>query len=210
MSSIIIWLASVSIGTLLVILLIDSYISSYSKYTFHSAENIENHYVGLVLGTSKYTSHNTVNLFYKYRLDAAVELYKKGVICKVLVSGDNGTHAYNEPRNFYNDLVKNGVDPNDIVLDFAGFRTLDSVVRSKKVFQQDKILIISQQFHNERALFLAHNNNLDAHAFNAKAVKYSFSPKTYIREKLARVKAFLDVYILDTQPKFLGEQITIS
>lgn len=188
----------------------DSYIKSFQKYSTNDLSQFEQHQVGMVLGTAKYTQFGTVNLFYKYRLESTLELYHNGVIKRILVSGDNGTLAYNEPRMFFNDLVAGGVKPNDIFLDFAGFRTLDSVVRAKKVFKQDKLIIISQQFHNERALFLARKNGIDAVAFNARSVDFSFSRKTFIREKLARVKAVLDYYILNTQPRFLGEQITIS
>ena len=192
------------------ILLCDGYISDYNRYSSPEIDKVGLHDVGLVLGTSKYTIGGTVNLFYKYRLEAAIDLYRNGVIRKILVSGDNGTMSYNEPQTFFNDLVKAGVAPNDIFLDFAGFRTLDSVVRAKKVFKQSKILIISQQFHNERALFLARKNGIEAYAFNAKSVSFSFSPKTFIRESLARVKAVLDIYILGTSPKFLGDEVVIS
>lgn len=193
-----------------VTLLSDAYIRSFQKYSANDIKQFDKHQVGLVLGTSKFTSFGTVNLFYKYRVESTLELYHNGVIEKVLVSGDNGTHAYNEPRMIFNDLVKGGVNPKDIYLDFAGFRTLDSVVRAKKVFKQNQFIIISQQFHNERALFLARKHGINAVAYNAKSVNFSFSRKTYLREKLARVKAILDFYILDTQPKFLGNPIIIS
>lgn len=195
---------------LAVIFTCDLYIDSYGKTGSEKINEVTYHHVGLLLGTSKYTTFNTVNLFYKYRLDAAVKLYKSGKICNVLVSGDNRHKSYNEPQTFYNDLVQRGVEPHHIYLDYAGFRTLDSVVRAKKVFKQDSILLISQQFHNERALFLADKLGIKANAFHAQSVDFGFSPKVYVREKLARVKAFMDVYILNTQPKFLGEEITIS
>ena len=200
------------LGALLVLSLVacDLYISSYDKFTTEICENATENHVGVVLGTSKYVKGGRINLYYKYRLDAAVELYKSGKIQKVLVSGDNGTLAYNEPRMMFQDLVNAGVNADDIYLDYAGFRTFDSMIRAKKVFNQDKFVIISQQFHNERALFIARNNGIEATAFNAKGISFRFSPKTYIREKLARVKAVLDVHILNTKPKFLGTQIHIS
>jgi len=207
---IIFWCTLFAIVTFASVLFVDSYINSYKSYSTNNIEDLPDHKVGLVLGTSKYTSFGTVNLFYKYRLESTIELYRNGVIKKVLVSGDNGTESYNEPRMFYQDLVAAGIPAKDIVLDYAGFRTLDSVVRAKKIFNQERLIIISQQFHNERALFLARKNGINAIAYNAKSVNFSFSPKTFLREKLARVKAVLDYYVLNTQPKFLGEKIIIS
>lgn len=188
------------LAALISIFLSDSYISSYSKQTFDEIDALEAYEVGLVLGTSKYTRSGHKNLFYAYRLQSALELYHAGKIRRIIVSGDNATQAYNEPRMMYQDLVAGGVAAADIYMDFAGFRTLDSVVRAKKIFNQNRILIISQQFHNERALFIADQHNMEAAAYNAPSVSYSFAPKTYLREKLARCKALIDIYILNKKP----------
>jgi SanA protein len=96
------------------------------------------------------------------------------------------------------------------VLDYAGFRTLDSVVRCREVFSEDSITIISQEFHNQRALFIANKSGVNAIAFNAQEVSKNYSLKTCIREYFARVKCVLDIYILHTDPKFLGEKIKIG
>ncbi len=194
----------------LLILSSDLYVSSFQKYTETDINKVEDFKVGLVLGTSKYTSQGRINLFYKYRLQAATELYNSGKICKILVSGDNGNYSYNEPRMMFQDLVDAGIPSSDIFLDYAGFRTFDSVIRANKVFNQTSFLIISQQFHNERAVFIAKKNGINAKAYNAKGVSFKFSPKTVIREKLARVKAVLDVHLLGTSPKFLGKKEVIS
>lgn len=188
----------------------DYYVGSYEKYTTNNQSELQAQKVGLVLGTSKFTSKGYVNLFYKYRLEAAVELYNSKKISKVLVSGDNGTLSYNEPRMMYQDLVKMGIPSEDIFLDYAGFRTFDSVIRANKVFSQNEFVVISQQFHNERALFIARKNGINATAYNAKAIPFGFSPKTFVREKLARVKAVLDVFVLGTKPRFLGDKERIS
>ncbi|WP_045113902.1 SanA/YdcF family protein [Microscilla marina] len=166
--------------------------------------------VGLVLGTSKWLSDGRVNLYFKYRIEAAVALYKAKKIKYILVSGDNRFDYYNEPREMHNALVASGVPSEVIVLDYAGFRTLDSVVRSKKVFGQQAITIISQPFHNKRALFIASNYGMKAVAFNAKDVNLYMGFKTQLREKLARVKVFLDLYVTNKQPRFLGEKIEIG
>ncbi|WP_435254634.1 SanA/YdcF family protein [Tenacibaculum sp. A30] len=175
---------------------------------FNSTENIPKNKVGLLLGTVKYLSDGRINLYYQFRLDAAVELYKAGKIDFILVSGDNGSKGYDEPTDFKNDLIEAGIPENIIYLDYAGFRTLDSVVRVKEVFGQFSITIISQQFHNERALYLAQHFDIDAVGFNAKGVSGKKALKVQLREYLARVKVFVDI-LLGVDPKFLGEPIEI-
>lgn len=165
--------------------------------------------VGLLLGTSKYRSQGGINLYYAYRIDAAVALFNAGKIDYILVSGDNETEYYDEPTTFKNDLIKRGIPEDRIVLDFAGFRTLDSVLRAKEVFGQEAFTIISQKFHNERAVYLAKHFNINAIAFNARDVNNSYGLKTRTREYLARVKASIDV-LFNVQPRFLGEKIKIE
>jgi SanA protein len=165
--------------------------------------------VGLLLGTSKTLSSGVENLYYKYRIEAAVELYKNEKINYIIVSGDNSTKEYNEPINMQKDLIKKGVNSEDIFLDYAGFRTLDSVVRSKEIFRQEKITIISQRFHNERAVFIAMSRDIQAIGFNARDVSLKYGFKTRVREYFARVKMILDI-ILNKQPRFLGEEIIIQ
>lgn len=178
------------------------------KYIYTSISEVPTNKVGLLLGTSKYAQAGKVNLFYKYRIDAAVELYTNNKIKYILVSGDNSTKKYNEPKKIKEDLVKLGVPEEHIVLDYAGFRTLDSVVRAHEVFGENTFTIISQNFHNERAVYLARKFKSDAIAFNAKSVNQQYGFKVYIREYFARVKVFLDL-LFKVKPKFLGEKISI-
>ncbi|GGJ58252.1 SanA/YdcF family protein [Deinococcus roseus] len=165
--------------------------------------------VGLLLGTSKFVGKQ-INLFYQYRLEAAALLYKNQKIDFVLVTGDNSTVYYDEPTTMKNDLVKLGIPADHIVLDYAGFRTLDSVVRASKVFGQEAFTVISQKFHNERAVYLAQARGLDAIGFNAQDVGGYGGMKVLLREQFARLAAILDVKVLNTQPKFLGEKIPIG
>lgn len=176
---------------------------------FDDLSKIPKNKVGLLLGTSKYSSGDAINLFYKYRLDAAVALFKAGKIDFILVSGDNGSKSYDEPSTFREDLIARGVPESRIFLDFAGFRTLDSVIRAKEIFGQESLTIISQKFHNERAIYLARSQGIKAVAFNAQEVSARYSLKTHLREYLARVKASMDV-AFNKQPKFLGEKIKIE
>ena len=165
--------------------------------------------VGLLLGTSPKLKNGNNNLYFDYRILAAVELYKAGKIKYILISGDNRREEYNEPEEMKKALMQKGVSEKFIYLDYAGFRTLDSVVRAKEVFGQNQLTIISQRFHNERAIYLAEKNGINAIGYNAKDVNAYAGLKTNIRELLARVKMFIDLAI-DKQPHFLGEKIIIG
>ena len=166
--------------------------------------------VGLVLGTSKKFMNGTGNLFFKYRIDAAVMLFRANKIKHIIVSGDNHKLEYNEASDMKKALLENGIPDSCITLDYAGFRTLDSVVRCKKVFGQNKFTIISQEFHNQRALFISNHYDIEAIAFNAQAVPEELSLTTIVREYFAKFKAVLDIYFLHEEPKFLGNPIKIN
>ncbi|RSC93776.1 SanA/YdcF family protein [Tenacibaculum singaporense] len=176
---------------------------------FNSTENISKNKVGLLLGTVKYLSDGRINLYYQFRLNAAVELYKAEKIDFILVSGDNSSQGYDEPTDFKNDLIEAGIPESKIYLDYAGFRTLDSMVRVKEVFGQTSVTIISQQFHNERALYLANHFDIEAIGYNARGVSGKKAVKVQLREYLARVKVFVDI-LLNVNPKFLGEPVEIK
>ncbi len=177
--------------------------------TYNSVTKIPKQKVGIVLGTSQKLANGQANPFYTYRINATIQLYAAGKIAFVLVSGDNGTKYYNEPNVFKKDLIAGGIPEEKIFLDFAGFRTLDSMVRAKVVFGLDSATVISQKFHNERAIYLAQKKGLAAIAFNADDVTGKQGFKVHSREYLARVKVFIDL-LLNTQPKFLGDTIEIK
>lgn len=185
------------------------YVHNAKDRVYSKVKEVPKNKVGLLLGTSKYVAKGRINLYYAHRIDAAVALYKAGKIEYILISGDNGSAYYDEPTTFKNDLIKRGIPEDKIVLDFAGFRTLDSVVRAKEIFGQHSYTIISQQFHNERAIFLADNFDVDAIAFNAKDVGQRYGFKTEVREIFARAKSSLDI-LFNVKPKYLGEKIKIG
>ncbi|MFZ4931508.1 SanA/YdcF family protein [Chryseobacterium sp. Mn2064] len=162
----------------------------------------------LLLGTGKLLSNGSPNAYFYNRIKAAADLFKSGKIQYIIVSGDNSTQDYNEPEDMQLALVQNGIPQDRIILDHAGFRTLDSVVRAKDIFGQTKIVIISQKFHNERAVFLAKQNGMDAFGYNAEDVNKYAGLKTNLREYLAKAKVYWDL-ILGVQPKFGGEKILI-
>jgi SanA protein len=164
--------------------------------------------VGLVFGTSdRYKGRE--NKYFRYRIDAAVEVWNSGKVETLIVSGDNREEDYNEPKKMKVALVKEGVPEDRIVCDYAGLRTLDSVVRAKRIFGANKIIVISQQFQNERAIYLAQANEMEAYGFNAQDVDFKAGFKTQFREIGARVKMWLDVNYLDTKPTHLGDKVTL-
>jgi SanA protein len=176
---------------------------------YSDADSIPYRRTGLLLGTSKYTLGNRENPFYKYRIEAAAQLIKKGRITYIIVSGDNSRKEYDEPTQMRNDLIAAGVDSTHIYLDYAGFRTFDSMVRAKEIFGQDSLTIISQPFHNERALYIASREGISAIGFNARDVRERVGLTTNVREYFARVKVFVD-YSIGKKPKFLGEKIKVG
>ena len=200
-------------GLLVLMLIIGCYM--YVKYTsngltYRNINDIPYNKVGVVLGTnpiSRYSGRR--NPYYDYRIEAAVALYNAGKVERILISGDNRHKSYSEPDLMKTDLVKAGIPEQHIYLDFAGFRTLDTIVRAKKVFGLDEFTIISQKFHNERAICLAKWQEISAIGFNARDVSVRAGLKVHIRECLSRVKLIIDM-LIDKQPHFLGEKIELK
>lgn len=180
-------------------------VSSTQERIYYNINDVPPKRVALLLGTSKRTVEGGTNKYFAERMQAAADLYQRGVIEHIIVSGDNQTVYYNEPRDMLNALKKLGVPEGSITLDYAGFRTLDSVVRAKKVFGQDDVIIITQDFHCYRALFIADYHQLNAVAFSADN-KDQLPFSLALRETLARAKAVFDLYLFDQKPRFLGEQ----
>ena len=176
---------------------------------FNSTEKMPKNKVGLLLGTSKILMNGQKNLYFTYRVNAAEKLFKSGKIEFIIISGDNRTKNNNEPQDFKDELLKKGIPADKIYLDYAGFRTLDSVVRLKEIFGQTSVTMISQEFHNERAIYLAEHFDIKAIGFNAQDVTNKLGFKTQVREYFARVKVFVDI-IFDIEPKFLGNKIEIE
>lgn len=175
---------------------------------FDKVEDLPYREVGLVLGTAPVTPWGTHNYYYDYRMEAAMALWQAGKVDYFIVSGDNHSTDYDEPSCMRNSLIVRGVPKERIILDYAGFRTLDSVVRCKEIFGQESITIISQAFHNKRAIYLAVYNGMNAVALNAKDLTCPRSKwlKIHSRELLARVKMFIDL-VVGKQPRFLGEKV---
>jgi SanA protein len=164
--------------------------------------------VGLVLGCPMKVYGGWPNPFFENRIVAAAEVYRHRKVEYLIASGDNHVQGYYEPTDMKNALVARGVPADRIYLDYAGFRTLDSVVRAKEVFGQ--VTIISQNFHNRRAIFLALHHGIDAIGLHASDVAPCYVFKTLLREQFAEVKAALAIFALRAQPHFLGQKIVVG
>jgi len=184
--------------------------NSTAKHLYSDAQLIPNNEVGLLLGTVRTLASGYENQYFTYRIRAAAELYHSSKIKHVIVSGDNHKKSYNEPEDMKQALMELGVPEKAITLDFAGFRTLDSVIRCKEEFQQESFTVISQPFHNQRAVFIARKHKINAIGYNAQDVGAAYGRKTRFRELFAKTKAVIDVYLLNKQPKFLGPKIDIN
>ena len=152
--------------------------------TYSNPQLIPRRRVGLVLGCSKHTAGGRSNPFFENRIAAAAELYHQRKVEYLLVSGGMRAHGYNEPTDMKNALMDKGVPADRILMDCAGHRTLDSIIRAKETFRQDRLTIISQNFHNERAIFLAGHLGIDAIGFDAPEVAFRYSYKTRCRERV--------------------------
>lgn len=181
-------------------------VESTEDRVYSDLDMLPDHRIALVLGTSYRSVGGGPNPFFQKRIEMAATLYSMGKIDHFILSGDNSTKYYNEPLEMQKALVKKGVPESAITLDYAGLRTLDSVVRSKKIFGQDKITIITQPFHSYRALFISRYYNMDAVAMVADEPSLDGTFKVRLREYLARTKAVLDLYVFKTDPRFLGEK----
>lgn len=177
--------------------------------TYDSVQDIPHRHAALLLGTTPKTRRGTTNKYFTYRIDACAALYKAGKVDRIIVSGDNHRRNYNEPEEMRKALVAKGIPDSVIFLDYAGFRTLDSVVRAREIFGQTSYTVVSQRFHNERAIFIARKKKIDAIGLNARDAGRRYGLKTRIREVFARCKVFLDL-LIGKQPHFLGDSIDIG
>lgn len=175
---------------------------------FDQVSSLPEFQVGLVFGTTD-RINGRENPYFRYRIDAAEKVWKAGKVKTLIVSGDNRDPSYNEPEKMKRALIQRGVPSDRVICDFAGLRTLDSVVRAKEIFGTSSLLVISQRFQNERAIYLAKANEMDAYGFNAQDVERPAGTKTKVREIGARVKMWLDVNFLNTRPRHLGDKIDL-
>jgi len=201
------WLLCGSLLLLLGVLYCNIRIEHYAKTrVYDEISDIPHRQTALVLGTSPTGRNGKPNRYFITRINACADLFHAGKIDRIIVSGDNRHASYNEPEEMRKALVEKGIPDEIIYLDYAGFRTFDSVIRAKEIFGQTSFIVISQRFHNERAVFIAGKKGIDAIALNADDISYGFL--THVREWFARCKVFLDL-LFGKRPHFLGEPIDI-
>ena len=205
----IIWLLFLGIGF---IYMLDKSIAKDAKSAIYtSIQSIPSKNAALLLGTAKYLKNEQPNYFYMYRIQAAARLWKAGKIKAIIVSGSDASAGYDEVTAMHIDLIRAGVPAQYITRDYAGFRTLDSIVRAEGIYGLEDYIIISQKFHLERALYLAKAKGQKAIGYVAKELQGTTAYyRMKAREYLARVKAFLDVYVLGTEPRVYGEKEKVN
>ncbi len=182
-----------------------------SGKTYDAVSDVPIRRVAVVMGCSRILANGRNNVYFSYRINAAARIFQEGRCQYIIVSGDNSHEGYDEPTDMRDALIAIGVPKNRIYRDYAGFRTLDSVVRAKEIFGQDDFIVVSQKFHNERAIYIAQKHGLkNVVGFTASRVSTFGGFRTRMREYLARVKTVMDVNILKTKPKFLGEKIELG
>lgn len=201
------WALWGALGVFLLIVLCNIWVvSSTQTRVYDDIAEVPHNKVALVLGTSSRLVSGAPNPFFVNRMARAAELYKQDKVEHFILSGDNRTIYYNEPETMRGALIALGVPDSVITLDFAGLRTFDSIVRSREIFGQDSITIITQPFHSYRAIFISDRVNVNAVAIVAEEPDAEKAFQVYIREYFARTKAVLDLYLLNTAPKHLGEK----
>jgi SanA protein len=181
------------------------------RWIFSGPDSLSPGYTAIVLGARVYDDGSLSNMM-EDRMLAGMELYKAGKVKKILISGDHGRKNYDEVNTIRNHLLNHGIPPEDIFMDHAGFDTYDSMFRAREVFGVKDAVIVTQRFHLPRAVYIARKLGLDASGLAADKREYRVRSKRYsfVREIPARVKAFLDVEIFHSSPKFLGEKIPIT
>lgn len=183
--------------------------NNYKIYT--DIKKVPHKKAAIVLGTSKYVKKGKKNFYYVYRIKAAAQLWKAKKVDAIIVSGDSSKKYYDETKNMFKDLVKQGVPARYITKDPYGVRTFDSIIRAKEVLDLDDYIVVSQKFHLKRALYIAKQKGHKAIGFAAKQFENTDSfKKMEERESLAMVKAFLDLNVLDTKPRFESKKIKVT
>lgn len=179
-------------------------VNNSEAYVYSNWAQLPANDVGLVFGTSPYTREGQPNPHFSGRIAAAVELYQLGKVRHLLVSGANPDASYNEPRKMWQALTAAGVPAGAVSMDFAGLRTFDSMARAQRVFGLQKVTLVTQQYHAYRAVFIGKKLGMQPVAYAAPGEESGPAFRPFAREVFARMQAILDIFLLETQPKFLG------
>lgn len=184
--------------------------SCSSQFIERNIHDLPSRRVGLLLGTSKFLKNGSINLYYKYRVAGAIKLFRSGKVKIVIVSGDNSSKNYDEPSMMRSDLIKGGIPASRIFCDYAGFSTIDSVLRAKLIFDAKEIIVISQKFHVERAIYIGNRSGMQVVGYAVQDVPQRYDKNMGLRELLARVKAVAEICLFQKSPRFLGDKISLN
>lgn len=191
------------------IIVVNNLVATKYKGNIYDIKSVPAKNVGLILGAQVFDD-GIISDILEDRIMTGIKLYKQGIIKKVIMSGDHGTEDYDEVNNMKKFAIAEGVKEQDIFMDHAGFRTYDSCYRARDVFGVDSMVIVTNEFHLPRALYIANKLGIDAVGVKSDSRKYATEHYNNFREFFARVKAFIDVNIMKPKPKFLGPKIDIK
>ena len=180
-----------------------------APFTTSSLDRLPSLDVALVLGTAPRVWQGRPNQFFERRMDAAAELYRAGKVRWLLVSGDNRSQYYDEPTAMRAALMRRGIPAEAIYRDYAGIRTLDSVLRASTVFGQQRFVVVSQRFHTERAIFLARRHGIEAWGYEADDIAGALGMVPRLREFAGRLRALWDL-LMDSEPRHGGPPVRIG
>lgn len=198
-----------SLIAVIAIVSINVYVHTNSKpFIYKNEYNGPSCYTAIVLG-AKVSKSGNLSYILQDRMDGAIQLYRNGKIKRFLLSGDHGQADYDEVNSMKAYLIGKGIHTNDIFLDHAGFDTYNTMVRAKEIFNVTDAIIVTQEFHLSRSVYIARQKGLIAYGFCADKRAYGSINRLIIREFIANVKAFIEVAI-DKQPRFSGSPIPIT
>ena len=183
-------------------------IKSHKQIIKNEEIKLENIDCLLVLGAG-IINNERPTLMLKDRLDKSIELYKKGIAKKIIMSGDHGKKNHDEVGIMKNYAIERGVPSEDIFMDHAGFCTYDSIYRAKEIFGVKKMIIVTQKYHLYRSIFIANKLGIESFGIKSDARVYAKMPYHFVRECLARCKNYFKC-ILKVKPKYLGEKISLN
>lgn len=188
---------------------LSAYIQSNSKdFIYTDAASLPDAYTVIVLGAAV-RSNGNLSVMLEDRVKSALELYRMGKVKRFLLSGDNGTKFYNEPRAMKEYLMNEGVLEDHIFLDYAGFDTYDSMYRASAVFEVKDAIVVTQEFHIPRTIYIAQKLGLNFYGYVGDKHIYQYENSNKRRELLANVKAFGELLFKNT-PTYLGKKIPIQ
>lgn len=200
---------AVGIGSVTLVYLAQTIAKRNRGRCYDDVHQIPANRVGLILGCARELNSGRPNLYFEYRIDAAAALFRAGKVERLLASGASHRADEDEAADMKQALIEAGVPGDRVVCDHHGFRTIDSVLRARRIYGQDRLTIISQAFHNHRAIYVAEHCGIEAIGFNAVDVPYPGGRKVRLREFFARLCVVIDIHINKTQPKVLGDRVAL-